>query len=152
MRKPAILILVPFALASVSCGSGGDAVNESEAESPPAEEAAPAAAQSATPAAAEAGLPTRPAAFAMCATCHQVDPGKNSVGPSLAGVFGAKAGHAEGYAYSPAMKGSGLTWDEATLDKYLTAPMQVVPGTKMTFAGLKDEAQRKEVIAYLKGV
>ncbi len=86
----------------------------------------------------------------MCASCHQVEPGKHGVGPSLAGVFGAKAGHAEVYNYSAAMKNSGLTWDEATLDKYLAAPMQTVPGTKMVYAGLKDEAQRKEMIAYLK--
>jgi cytochrome c2 len=74
------------------------------------------------------------------------------VGPSLAGVFGAKAGHAEGYNYSSAMLESGLTWDEATLDKYLGAPMQTVTGTKMAFAGIKDEAKRKEVIEYLKAL
>jgi len=146
MRKTALLALMPLALATASCGSGGgdDAASEPEAAGADAE--APA-----TPA-ADAEESARPAAFAMCASCHQVEPGKHGVGPSLAGVFGAKAGHAEGYAYSAAMKGSGLTWDEATLDKYLTAPMQVVPGTKMTYAGLKDAAQRREMIEYLKGL
>ena len=76
----------------------------------------------------------------------------NAVGPSLFGVYGRKSASLTDYAYSDAMKAAGKTWDEATLDTYLTAPMKDVPGTKMTFAGLKDEAQRKEVIAYLKGV
>jgi len=145
MRKTALLALMPLALAIASCGSGGD-----DAASEP--EAAGQVAEAPATAAAEAEESARPAAFAMCASCHQVEPGKHGVGPSLAGVFGAKAGHAEGYAYSAAMKGSGLTWDEATLDKYLTAPMQTVPGTKMTYAGLKDAAQRKEMIEYIKGL
>jgi cytochrome c len=92
----------------------------------------------------------KPAAFAQCAACHSVEPGKNGVGPSLAGVFGSKAGSAAGYPYSPANQNSGLTWDEATLDEYLTAPMKKVPGTKMTYAGLSDPAQRRAVIDYLK--
>jgi cytochrome c len=147
MRASALLALMPIALATASCGGGGDA---SDAASEP-EAATPTAQATPTPD-GDADESPRPAAFAMCASCHQVEPGKHGVGPSLAGVFGARAGHAEGYGYSEAMKGSGLTWDEATLDRYLTAPMQAVPGTKMTFAGLKDEAQRKEVIAYLKGL
>lgn len=106
------------------------------------------AAASATAAAADAG--GKPAAFAQCAACHSTEKGKNGVGPSLAGVFGAKAGHAAGYAYTDANKNSGLTWDEKTLDEYLTAPMKKVPGTKMTFAGFADPAQRKAVIEYLK--
>ena len=88
--------------------------------------------------------------YERCEGCHSIE--RDRIGPRHQGVVGRKAASIPGFAYSPAMKGSGLTWDEATLDKYLTAPMQVVPGTKMTFAGLKDEAQRKEVIAYLKGV
>ena len=65
-------------------------------------------------------------------------------------VHPAKSGEIPGYAFSDAMKNAGLTWDDATLDEYLTAPMKKVPGTKMTFAGLSDPAARKEVIAYLK--
>ncbi len=144
MRKPTFLALMPFALACASCGGGGEPDSESEAQRPAADVAAPGAAQ--------ADGAARPAGFAMCGSCHQVEPGKHGVGPSLAGVFGAKAGHAAGYTYSAAMRDSGLTWDDATLDTYLAAPMQTVPGTKMVFAGLKDEAQRKEVIAYLKGL
>lgn len=147
MRTSALLALMPIALATASCGSGGDAANEPEATTA----ASPAADTAASPAAAT-DKTARPASFAMCASCHQVEPGKHGVGPSLAGVFGAKAGHAQGYAYSSAMKESGLTWDEVTLDKYLAAPMQTIPGTKMTYAGLKDAAQRKEMIEYLKGL
>lgn len=92
----------------------------------------------------------RPAAFAQCAACHSIEPGKHGVGPSLAGVFGSKAGSAPGYNYSPAIKNSGLTWDEATLDEYLIAPMTKIPGTKMSYAGMADAAQRKAVIDFMK--
>lgn len=102
------------------------------------------------PAAVAAAPGARPAAFAQCAACHSVEPGKNGVGPTLAGVFGAKAGAVPGYAYSEANRNSGLTWDEATLDEYLTAPMKKMPGTKMAFAGVADPARRKDLIDYLK--
>lgn len=85
-----------------------------------------------------------------CSICHSIEPGKNKIGPSLAGVVGRKSGSVPGYSYSDANKKSGLTWDEATLDKYLTDPRAVVPGTKMLFAGLKNPEDRKAVIAYLK--
>jgi cytochrome c len=85
-----------------------------------------------------------------CAICHSVEPGKNKIGPSLYGVVGRKAGSVPGYSYSDANKKSGITWTEAELDKYLTDPRRVVPGTKMLFPGLKDAGQRKAVIAYLK--
>ena len=109
-------------------------------------DAGPAASASAT----QASASTPPAAFAQCAMCHSVKPGETRIGPSLAGVFGTKAGAIPGYPFSPAMKTSGLTWDEATLDRFLTAPMKVVPGTRMTFAGIADTGKRQAVIAYLK--
>lgn len=92
----------------------------------------------------------KPAAFGQCAACHAVEPGKHGVGPSLAGVYGTKSGEIAGYAFSEAMKSAKLTWDDKTLDEYLTNPMKKVPGTKMTFAGLADPAKRKEVIEYMK--
>lgn len=91
----------------------------------------------------------RPAAFAACAACHAVDPGKKSFGPNLHGVFGRKSASLADYPYSPALKASGLTWDRQTLDAWLTSPRKKVPGTKMPFAGLPDPAKRKEVIDYL---
>lgn len=91
-----------------------------------------------------------PPEFAQCTICHKVEPGANALGPSLAGVFGAKAGHVGDFAYSAAMRSSGLVWDEATLDRYLEAPARTVPGTKMAYAGLKDPARRQAVIDYLK--
>jgi cytochrome c len=91
----------------------------------------------------------RPAAFRVCAGCHSTQVGKTVFGPSLAGIGGRRAGTLEGYAYSPALKSSGLTWNAKTLDRWLTAPKKMVPGTKMPFNGIQDRATRDQVIAYL---
>lgn len=85
----------------------------------------------------------------QCAICHSVVAGKNMVGPSLFGVVGRKAGTIPGFHYSAANKNSGLTWDAATLNRYLTDPKAVVPGTIMPYAGLKDDTKRADLIAYL---
>ena len=90
-------------------------------------------------------------AFVVCRACHQIGPtAKNFVGPVLNGVVGRPAGTYPGYSYSAANKNSGLTWDEATLQKYLANPQQVVKGTKMIFPGIKDPAKVNDVIAFLK--
>ena len=89
--------------------------------------------------------------FAACRACHQVgETAKNAVGPHLNGLFGRKAGTVEGYNYSPANKNSGLTWDEATFREYIKDPRAKVPGTKMVYAGLKDEQRITDLVAYLK--
>ena len=88
--------------------------------------------------------------FNKCMVCHSIQAGVNKIGPSLHGVVGRKAGTLAGYEYTDAMKNSGFTWDEATLDKYLTNPRKVVPGTRMVFVGLPKEQDRLDVIAYLK--
>jgi cytochrome c len=85
----------------------------------------------------------------QCSICHSVVEGKNLVGPSLFGVVGRQAGQIPGFHYSPANKDSGLTWDAATLDRYLTNPQAVVPKTIMPYAGLKDDEKRANLIAYL---
>lgn len=84
-----------------------------------------------------------------CSICHSVQAGKNMVGPSLFGIVGRKTGSVPGYSYSEANKNANLTWDEATLDKYLQSPRTVIPGTKMTYGGLKDDTKRADLIAYL---
>ncbi len=89
--------------------------------------------------------------FARCRPCHMVGEGaKNSVGPVLNGVVGRKAGTYPGYPYSEANRNSGLTWDEATLKDYLHAPQQKVKGTKMVFAGIKNDHEIDDLIAFLK--
>ena len=89
--------------------------------------------------------------FAQCRACHQIgETAKNAVGPVLNGLFGRKAGSVEGYNYSAANKNSGITWDEATFSEYIKDPKAKVPGTKMIYAGLKDEQKVKDLIAYIK--
>jgi len=93
-----------------------------------------------------------PAMFAVCGACHSVTPGDHGIGPSLAGVFNDRAASKPGFDYSQPMKDSGLTWNEATLNRYLENPREVVPGTTMAYAGLKNATQRQAVIDYLKGL
>jgi cytochrome c len=89
--------------------------------------------------------------FLRCAACHSVDKGgPNKVGPNLSGVVGRKSGVMAGYRYSPALAAANLTWTEANLDKWLTRPAGLVPGTSMVFAGLAKPEERGAVIAYLK--
>lgn len=90
------------------------------------------------------------AAFKVCMACHSAQKGKLGIGPSLFGVYGRKAASLPGFHYSMAMTQSGLTWDEATLDAFITAPSAKVKGTSMPFAGLKDADKRKALIGYLK--
>ena len=103
------------------------------------------------PAAASAGDPALgEKVFVKCRACHQIgDTARNAVGPELNGVIGRHSGSVPGYNYSEANKGSGLTWDEATFRRYIASPQTVVPGTKMTFAGLTREKDIDNVLAYL---
>lgn len=89
-----------------------------------------------------------PPAFAHCRSCHSVRPDENGIGPTLHGIYGQPAARQK-FAYSPALKGSGLTWDAATLDKWLQGPMKLVPGTRMVM-GVPDAEQRQAVIEYMK--
>jgi nitrite reductase (NO-forming) len=87
--------------------------------------------------------------FRKCQVCHSLEPGKDVLGPSLAGIIGRKSGAEPNYAYSPAMKDANLTWDAKTVDAYLDDPQKIVPGNKMPFPGLKTPQDRSDVIAFI---
>jgi cytochrome c len=132
------LIVTLSVLALLSgCGKAPDAMGTEEANA------------ASTTKLAAAG--TAPASFAQCGVCHKVEAGvPNGLGPNLHGIFGKKSGLSAGYSYSPAMKAAGLTWNAATLDKFLTKPQTLVPGTRMSYPGQADPAKRAEIIAWLK--
>ncbi len=88
--------------------------------------------------------------FVQCKTCHVAEKGVNRVGPSLWAVVGRHSGSIEGFKYSPANKNSGIVWTEEELFTYLEHPQKTIPGTYMSFAGLKSPQDRADVIAYLK--
>lgn len=90
------------------------------------------------------------AAFATCAACHAVEASAASgIGPNLHGVIGRKAAAVEGFGYSEALKGSGLTWSESELDAFLANPAAKVPGTAMSAGAVNVAETRKAIIAYL---
>ena len=109
----------------------------------------------AAPAFAEGDAAKGEKIFKKCKACHAVGDGaKNKVGPALNGIVGATAGQVADYKYSKAMIEAGeggLVWDQANLETYLIKPKDLVKGTKMSFAGLKKEQDRADVIAYLEG-
>ncbi|TAL20026.1 MAG: c-type cytochrome [Aquabacterium sp.] len=86
--------------------------------------------------------------YTRCVACHAL--AYDRVGPRHCGLLGRRAGSVRGFDYSKAMKESRLTWDEKTLDRFLAAPMQAVPGTTMTYAGIPQAQDRTDLIAYLK--
>jgi cytochrome c len=89
--------------------------------------------------------------FKKCLPCHAVgEEAKNKVGPLLNGLDGRKSGTIEGYNYTDANKNSGITWDETVFKEYITDPRAKIPGTKMVFAGIKNETERANLWAYLK--
>ncbi|NKJ44217.1 cytochrome c family protein [Novosphingobium sp. SG720] len=166
------LVLGSATLLLAACGGGSSSDKSAAEQAPAASETTTAAAAAMTPAAAtSAAAPTADstdtldgttlasltgdavhgkAIFTQCQACHSAEPGKNMIGPSLAGVVGRKAGQIAGFAYSNANKNSGITWTAEKLFQYLEKPQRVVPGTKMTFAGLPKAQDRADVIAYLK--
>jgi cytochrome c2 len=141
--------LAPAPAASEAVASEGPAVEASAAPSPAPSKATGEAHEheDSDDDAAPAGPPQ---AFNQCAACHSTTPGKTIIGPSLAGVYGHKAGQVPGFQFSDALKNSGMILNEKNLDAFLANPMAKVPGTTMAFAGIKDEKQREAIIDYLK--
>jgi cytochrome c len=85
--------------------------------------------------------------YSRCLACHALE--SDRVGPRHCGVVGRRAGSVAGFEYSKAMKASKLTWNPKTLDRFIADPMKTVPGTMMTYAGVKDAKERADLIAYL---
>jgi len=88
--------------------------------------------------------------FNKCTSCHSIKQEKNKLGPHLVKIFGRKAGSIENFKYSSALKDSGIIWSEETLKGYLANPRKYIPGTKMSFAGIKNTDQLNHLIEYLK--
>ena len=89
--------------------------------------------------------------FGACAACHSLQPEQNMTGPSLAGLWGRKAGTLPRFdRYSPALKSANLVWNDKTLDEWIEDPQHLVPNNQMTFAGVKDGRQRADLLAFLK--
>ncbi len=152
-----ILALATGLLAA--CGKNGGGANQAVGAAAPAPPA-PAAPTEAQKKAALASLPAAyqgadfdngEAKFALCKSCHTTAPeGPDMTGPNLNGVFGRRAGTEPGFAYSDALKISKITWDAASIDKWISNPRADIPGTKMTYLGMENPKDRIDLIAYLK--
>ena len=163
----------PVAAANVVAEQAPVAVDAVAAVTPAVVDAAAPAVSEATPVSAPAAPAAAPAGPAdikpmlagadaakgaitakVCAACHSFDNGgANKVGPNLWNVVGAKRPHlSDGFAYSAAMKGAGGAWDYDALNAYLYNPRAAVPGNKMAYAGLKNDKDRANVIAYLRSL
>ncbi len=88
------------------------------------------------------------AAFANCSACHTTD-GRPSVGPTLRGIGGRRAGRLPGFRYSRALRRTNIVWNAVTLDAWIAAPQELVPGNLMPFSGLPDAKTRSNLVAYL---
>jgi glucose/arabinose dehydrogenase/cytochrome c2 len=160
MLPPKARVSTLLAAAILLGGCGGNEETTTAADAAAAEVAAPAAAPAVAEAAPPAAPPPPPPANlgkaffrAQCALCHSAEPndGGGAQGPSLQGVFGRAAASGGDFPYTPALRNSGLSWDAATLERFLAAPTQVVPGSAMVVA-VPNAADRANVIAYFEAL
>jgi cytochrome c len=140
------VLAIAAALILTACGESAEST--AEATSPaPSSTTASTAAPEAAPTPEERGRKL----FNECAVCHTVKEGDgNRVGPNLFGIYGSEAGLSEGFAYSKAMKESGIVWTDEALDAYIESPAAFLRGNRMAYAGQRDAQKREDIIAYLK--
>lgn len=135
-----------------ACGSGDQTPSAPAAPAPPPlTDAQRATLLAALPSPfAQGDLENGRAVFARCRSCHTITPdGPNMTGPNLHGVIGRVAGTHQGFNYSPALKAAGFTWDGDKIEHWLENPRTFLPGNKMSFPGLPDETDRRDVVAFL---
>jgi len=160
MRLGPILAATALAALVAGCNKSSTPPASDQSTATPAAPSAPAAMSDADKAKALAALPAPyntadiangEAKFALCQTCHTLPQGgANMTGPNLWGVVGTKAGEGhDDFKFSDALKASNITWTPDKIDTWITKPADMVPGTKMSFAGMKDAKDRTDVIAYL---
>tara|TARA_R110002096_G_scaffold79621_10_gene187175 strand:- start:674 stop:1165 length:492 start_codon:yes stop_codon:yes gene_type:complete len=155
-----ILLPVLASLALIACGDESDpaAPNSASASAQPVAAAAssdqgPPAAQRVALTAAGADIANGQRQFRRCQSCHTItEGGRHTVGPNLYGVIGRPAASASGFSYSRALIESGLSWDAETLEEWIENPRELVPGNRMSFVGLRNADDRRDVIAYLNSV
>ena len=146
------LFAVAFAALSLSACGGDDVAAPAAAKAEPLTNAEKAMLLASLPAPYnQADLENGRRAFARCRSCHTLtEGGANMTGPNLWGVFGRQAGSHPRYNYSNALSSAGFAWDAERLDHWLENPRTFLPGNKMSFPGLPEDADRRDVIAYLK--
>ena len=136
-----------MAAALTACGPGGGGATDADLATPQAK----ALLAQLPPVYAGADLANGKLRFILCRSCHTaIAGGADMTGPNLHGVFGRRAASKPGFAYSDALKARAWIWDADRLDVWLKAPRDAVPGTKMSFVGIKDDKDRRDLIAYLK--